>query len=204
MTRLVPIKRVARVRYGLGQPPPHSDDGVAIIRATNIYRGAIVPEGMIYARLEDLPRERAPLLVAGEILVVRSGAYTGDSALVTPDWEGSAPGYDLRLTPFEIEPRFLALQLLGRRCQDQISLVRSRAAQPHLNAEDLGDIEVVSLATREEERAVLGGLDARLSEIDPLLLDLNSMRWLVAELREAVIATSFEDLVAAPEGALEA
>ena len=63
---------------------------------------------------------------------------------------------------------------------------------------------MVSLATREEERAVLGGLDARLSEIDPLLLDLNSMRWLVAELREAVIATSFEDLVAAPEGALEA
>jgi type I restriction enzyme, S subunit len=195
VTRLVPIKRVARVRYGLGQPPPPSDDGVPIVRATNIFRGLITPEGMIYSRLEDLPLERAPLLVAGEILVVRSGAYTGDSALVSDEWAGSAPGYDLRLTPFAIEPRFLALQLLGRRCRDQINLVKSRAAQPHLNAEDLGALQVLSLDSREEERSVLSVLDTRLAEIDPLLLDLASMRSLVAELREAVVASSFEDLL---------
>jgi type I restriction enzyme, S subunit len=199
VTRFVPIKRVARVRYGLGQPPPAADDGVAIIRATNIFRGTIVSEGLIYARITDLPLERAPLLLAGEILVVRSGAYTGDSALVSPEWEGSAPGYDLRLTPFGIEPRFLALQLLGRRCQDQIGLVKSRAAQPHLNADDLGDVRVVSLDTRAQERLVLSVLDDRLSELDPLLTDLNAMRLLVAQLREAVIASSFEDIVTVSE-----
>jgi hypothetical protein len=30
------------VLCGLGQPPPLADDGIAIIRATNIFRGRIV------------------------------------------------------------------------------------------------------------------------------------------------------------------
>lgn len=76
--RAVRMKQVADVRYGLGQPPPARPDGIPILRATNIERGRINPEGMIYAALPDLPLHRAPLLKSGEVLVVRSGAYTGD------------------------------------------------------------------------------------------------------------------------------
>lgn len=195
MTRLVPLKRVARVRYGLGQPPPSSDDGIPILRATNIYRGSIVSDGLIFARLEDLPLERAPLLEVGEILVVRSGAYTGDSALVTERWAGSAPGYDLRLTPLTIVPAFLALQLLGRRCLDQIELVRARAAQPHLNAEDLGEIAVISLASRDEEQVAVARAMARLDRLEPVLADLDSMRSVLMELRESTVASVFEGLL---------
>ncbi|MBG0816063.1 restriction endonuclease subunit S [Planomonospora sp. ID82291] len=113
---------------------------------------------MIYADLKDLPLTRAPLLKAGEILVVRSGAYTGDSALVTSEWEGSAPGYDLRLTPERVEPRFLAYSLLGIEATHQIDIARSRAAQPHLNAEELGEIEIV-LPQIEEQWRIADFLD---------------------------------------------
>lgn len=94
--RMMRLKHVARVSYGLGQPPALSDAGIPIIRATNILKGKITADDLIFAAKADLPLDRAPLLRRGEILVVRSGAYTGDSALITDPWEGSAPGYDLR------------------------------------------------------------------------------------------------------------
>ena len=123
---LVRLKEVADVRYGLGQPPPASPSGIPILRATNIERGRINPDDMIFAALADLPLGRAPLLEAGEVLVVRSGAYTGDSALITREWEGSAPGYDLRLTPRSIDSRFLAYQMLSSRVLDQIEIAINR------------------------------------------------------------------------------
>jgi restriction endonuclease S subunit len=185
--KFVALKRVAKVTYGLGQPPPLSEDGVALIRATNISKGSISDVDMIRASVNSIPLDRAPLLRAGEILVVRSGAYTGDSALIPKKWEGSAPGYDLRVTPFHIEPRFLAHQLLGRLVESQIDLVRSRAAQPHLNAEDLGQVQVVS-TDESTEVSVAARLDRSRSRVDALLADLNRQILLLEERRQALIA----------------
>jgi len=149
------------VTYGLGQPPPlsQSPTDVPIIRATNVFRGRIDADDLIRAKVEDLPLGRAPLLSFGEILVVRSGAYTGDSALVTRDWVGSAPGYDLRVTPTATDSQLLAMQMLGRRFLDQVDIAKGRAAQPHLNAEDLGDV-VVMTASASREKTVATNLVA--------------------------------------------
>lgn len=169
MSGLVPLKRCARVTYGLGQPPVLSDDGVPIIRATNIFRGRIVPEGLIRAGVDDLPTDRAPLLSAGEVLVVRSGAYTGDSAIVTPEWAGAAPGYDLRATPNRgIEPRFLAYSLLGMLAMDAMMIARTRAAQPHLNAEDLSEVPIWECSV-ESQQAIADFLDAETACLDALI-----------------------------------
>lgn len=162
------LKTVAKVTYGLGQPPPPADTGIPIIRATNIFRGRIDPAGLIFAIKEDIPLDRAPLLEQGEILVVRSGAYTGDSALVTSDWVGSAPGYDLRVSPFGAEPRFLAYVLLSTYGMDQIDLARTRAAQPHLNAEDLGELRLW-LPAISYQRAIADYLDRETARIDALI-----------------------------------
>lgn len=164
-----PIKRFAGISYGLGQPPPLTDEGVPILRATNIERGKINPAGLVYARRHDLPSDRAPLLSAGEILVVRSGAYTGDSALVTREWSGSAPGYDLRLTPrASAEPRYLAYCLLGEHALNEMQLLSTRAAQPHLNAEELGEVSV-RMPSLSEQCAIADYLDAETTRIDALI-----------------------------------
>ncbi|MFJ2743438.1 restriction endonuclease subunit S [Streptomyces sp. NPDC087440] len=168
MNPTVAVKRVAQIQYGLGQPPKLSEDGIPILRATNITRGKITERGLLRANLEDLPIKRAPLLTEGEILVVRSGAYTGDSARITKKWAGSAPGYDLRVTPISVESRYLAHVLLSIPVQDQIKLVSSRAAQPHLNAEDLGEVEIWS-PPLEEQRRIADFLDAETSRIDTLI-----------------------------------
>lgn len=180
---MVELKRMATITYGLSQPPPLADEGVPIVRATNIERGKITAKELIFAALDQLPLDRVPLLRAGELLVVRSGAYTGDSALVTPEWERSAPGYDLRVNPTPaLEPRFAAYSLLGGVALDHMVLASSRAAQPHLNAEDLGQVPILRLTPREQG-AIADFLDRETARIDALiskkraLVDKVDARW---------------------------
>ncbi|WP_329555275.1 restriction endonuclease subunit S [Streptomyces sp. NBC_00696] len=161
------IKHLAQVDYGLGQPPRLSESGVPILRATNINKGKISKAGLIYASLKDLPLDRAPLLRSGEILVVRSGAYTGDSALITDEWAGSAPGYDLRVTPERVEPRYLAYCLLSSVAMQQMDIAKGRAAQPHLNAEELGEV-IVELPELSQQRHIANFLDVETARIDTL------------------------------------
>jgi type I restriction enzyme S subunit len=179
------LKHVARVGYGLGEPPALSETGIPILRATNITRGKFTVGGLIFAAREDLPLDRAPLLLEGEILVVRSGAYTGDSAMVTSTWAGSAPGYDLRVSPVGAHPAYLAYCLLSNVALDQMDLARNRAAQPHLNAEDLGGV-TLRVPPVDEQRRIVGYLDAETARIDALLaatgrqIDLLNCRRLAA------------------------
>jgi type I restriction enzyme S subunit len=162
------LKHLARVGYGLSQPPALSHTGIPILRATNIMLGKFTADGLIFAARETLPLDRAPLLREGEILVVRSGAYTGDSAMVTSTWAGSAPGYDLRVSPVGAHPAYIAYCLLSIVALDQIDLARNRAAQPHLNAEDLGDV-ILRIPPIGEQRRIAGYLDAETARMDVLL-----------------------------------
>lgn len=182
MTATIPLKRVARIRYGLGQPPPTADEGVPILRATNISLGRISPENMIFANLDDLPLDRAPLLEAGEILVVRSGAYTGDSAIVTADWAGAAPGYDLRVTPDRelVDPSFLAWCLLGAEATEHMAVVSGRAAQSHLNTDELGATPV-RVPTLEQQRKIAAFLDDQVGRIRSLVAERNRQITLLTE-----------------------
>ncbi len=196
-TDACPLKRVARVTYGLGQPPPEADDGVAIIRATNISRGTITTHNLMRTKLDDLPLDRAPLLREGEILVVRSGALTGDSARITAAWAGSAPGYDLRVAPVSIDSRFLAWQLLGRYAIDQIHIARTRAAQPHLNAEELSEV-VVRRGARDEEARVADALDELSTRLGAVKVRLQEQADLLVEHRQALITAAVTGELSVP------
>ncbi len=141
---IIKFKYLAKVRYGLGQPPKQLDNGLKIIRATNVERGKIVEKGMLYVDPNDIPWDRNPTLNKGEIIVVRSGAYTGDSAIVTEEYAGCIAGYDMVATPFNCYPKFLSTVLLSHYIlYEQIYLLRMRSAQPHLNAEELNELQVI-------------------------------------------------------------
>jgi len=126
----------AQVRYGLGQPPKARTTGVALIRATNISRGTISPINMIYVDPQDVPPGRNAFLKEDEVLVVRSGAYTGDIAQVTKEWEGCVAGYDLVITPGRyLTGEFVEAYLLMPFIQKGYFYnLKARAGQPHLNA----------------------------------------------------------------------
>lgn len=163
------LKSVAAVRYGLGQPPVELSSGVAMIRATDVDAGTIRRGNFLRVDPDDLPRGRNPYLKTNEIIVVRSGAYTGDSSIVPLDLEGAVAGYDMVVTATRVSPRFLAYCLLSRYVlEGQIFLLTLRAAQPHLNAEELGGIQLALPPTLEEQEAIADFVDVKFGELNRL------------------------------------
>jgi len=164
--RLTRLKSVAEVRYGLGQPPAQLASGVAMIRATDVDAGHIYTNNLMCVDPTDLPADRNPYLRAGEIIVVRSGAYTGDSAIVPPELEGCVAGYDMVVTVKRASPHFVAYCLLSRYVlHDQILLLTLRAAQPHLNAEELRGVLLAIPPSHSEQDAIVAFLDRKLTEV---------------------------------------
>lgn len=165
--KLCRLKSVANIRYGLGQPPAELSSGVAMIRATDVDAGKIRPDNLLRVDPAELPLDRNPYLKAGEIIVVRSGAYTGDSAIVPPALDGAVAGYDMVATVTHASSQFVAYGLLSKYVlEDQILLLTLRAAQPHLNAEELGSVVFAMPPTREEQQRIVAYLDASCAAID--------------------------------------
>jgi type I restriction enzyme, S subunit len=186
--RLNRLKSVANVRYGLGQPPPELTAGVAMIRATDIDAGIILTDKLVRVDPEQLPRDRKPFLRAHEIIVVRSGAYTGDSAIVPRELEGAVAGYDMVVTVTRASARFIAYCLLSRYVlQGQILLLTLRAAQPHLNAEELGSVLIGLPPTRDQQEAIADNLDNKLAEVRKLVAAIEAQIATLTAYRKSLI-----------------
>jgi len=160
------LKAIGDIRYGLGQPPKQIENGLPIIRATNVSFGKITTKDMLFVDPKDLPYDRKPILKTNEIIVVRSGAYTGDSAIIPKEYAGSVTGYDMVFTPKYINPKFIAFSILSNYIfKDQLVIASLRAAQPHLNKEELGNT-LVSIPPFSEQTAIANYLDLKASAID--------------------------------------
>ena len=163
---MMKLGEIANVRYGLGQPPAIEANGIPMIRATNVKRGRIAREGLIFINPNAVPNSRDPFLRAGDILVVRSGAYTGDVALVTKEWEGAIAGYDLIVTPSgTIDSQFLTYYLLSSPVQKRHFVgLKVRSAQPHLNSSQVEEtpIPLPPLSEQQKIAEILSSADERL------------------------------------------
>lgn len=184
------VKFIGNIKYGLGEPPEKMDDGLPIIRATDIYRGSIDGSQVQRVNPDKVPWSRNPELRTGDILVVRSGAYTGDSAIVLDEWAGSIAGYDMVLTPTKAYPKYISYNLLSKHIlEGQIYLAKSRAAQPHLNAEELGDT-VIAYPVIREQKEIVEYLDRKTAEIDAQKATIQQAIDLLKEYRTALITNA--------------
>lgn len=181
------LKRKTSIKYGLGEPPQQDADGLPFIRATNVMRGRIVDHEMQFVDPKDVPWERDPILRTDDIIVVRSGAYTGDSAIIPPKYDGAIAGYDMVVRPTNCQARFLSWTLLSQYVlQAQIELESMRAAQPHLNAEELGSVLILDLP-ESEQRAISSFLDRETAKINALIEKNEKLIELLQEKRTALI-----------------
>lgn len=163
VTKLVDV---SDIRYGLGQPPEFDRCGIPMVRATDIKKGRIVSGTIKCVRQDSVPKSRDPYLKKGDLLVVRSGAYTGDAAMYDGVWRTAIAGYDLVVSPMmaKINPEFLAFYILGETAQSYFRSQRDRSAQPHLNSKQLGEthIPLPSLQEQIEVKNVLQALERRI------------------------------------------
>ena len=160
-----------------------------MIRATNVKRGRISAEGLIRIKRQAIPESRNAFLKAGDIIVVRSGAYTGDVAMVTKDWAGSVAGYDLVLSLGEqIDPAFCSFNILGDAVQTYFRSQSARSAQPHLNRHQLESTEIPLPPLPEQRKIarVLGMVQRAIEQQERLLA-------LTAELKNALLHKLFTE-----------
>ena len=182
------LKTVSRVRYGLGQPPAESASGLPFIRATNVERGQIRERDLIRVDPAEIPSSRDAILQEDEIVVVRSGAYTADSAIIPKRYAGAIAGYDMVVTATDVFSGFLAMILLSTYIRDDQLIVESmRSAQPHLNAEELGSASLL-LPSPAEQTAITDYLNQMLSDTDNVIERTNREIGLLREYRTRLIA----------------
>jgi type I restriction enzyme S subunit len=142
---------------------------------------------MVHVDAEDVPDERDAILEEGDIIVVRSGAYTGDSAIVTESFAGGVAGYDMVVRPTdEVSPKYLSYCLLSDFFEVQVSLCSGRAAQSHLNAKELGGFPF-PVPPLDEQHTIAAYLDRKTAQIDTLIAKKQRLIDLLQEQRTAVI-----------------
>ncbi|MFH1081061.1 MAG: restriction endonuclease subunit S [Pseudomonadota bacterium] len=189
--RIIRLKHFAAIYYGLSQPPEYRSAGSAFIRATNVKRGELTAIGLVFVDEADLPFSRIVRLKTDDIIVVRSGAYTGDSAIVTEKWEGAIAGYDMVVRCYRLAvPTFVSFAMLCQYVLEaQIDPLRIRAAQPHLNAEELGDI-VLALPPESEQQAIVAHIKQETKKLDAMRDATEKTIGLLKERRAALIAAA--------------
>lgn len=182
------LKYVAAIKYGLGQPPKEKGDGLPIIRATNVFRGKIDTNNLVFVDPEDVPYERDPILRENDIIVVRSGAYTADSAIIPKEFDGAVAGYDMVIRSYMNNPKFLSYCLLSNYVlKKQLLLHAIRAAQPHLNREELGET-VILLPPIPEQSAIVTHIEAECSRLDTIIDKFKKQIELFKEYRATLIS----------------
>jgi len=184
------FKHLAGIRYGIGEPPVYRAEGTPLIRATNVDAGSIRSGGLVYVDPADIPDKRIIWLAPGDIIVVRSGAYTGDSAIVQEHHCPAIAGFDMVVSPKCVNPFFLQYALLSRYLKsNQIDLQKMRAAQPHLNAEELGSCFVL-VPPSVEQAQIVEFLSRSTMRVDGVISKTERSINLLKERRSALITAA--------------
>jgi Restriction endonuclease S subunits len=137
---------------------------------------------------EDIPEARIIWLQPGDIIVVRSGAYTGDSATIPVEIGKCIAGFDMVLQCNSVNAKFVQYALLSNYLKNaQIDLEKMRAAQPHLNSVELGNC-VLLAPPLVEQSAIVAFLDAETARIDGLIQEAEIGINLLRERRTTLIS----------------
>ena len=175
---------ISRIRYGTGSPPLRvepSAESVPFLRATDIKDGQVFLSDLPHISRDQPKKMEKCKLSGGELVIVRSGVNTGDCAVVPEQLQGSYAAYDLIVqTNDQVTPEFLCACLYTSFGKAQIDTVKNRAAQPHINAEEVKRLEVphpsldvqhrlvaeLAAAAAERDRA-LKEAERRLTSFEP-------------------------------------
>ena len=143
------------IRYGTSQPPTFNELGeFKFIRATNIKAGRITENGMLRISADEAAKIEKCRLNGNEIIIVRSGANTGDTCVVTDEYRDQYAGYDIIVTlNLEIaNPVFFNELMNTHYMQAIIKPLTVRAAQPHINSEQVQNLPMLVVPLQEQEQ----------------------------------------------------
>jgi type I restriction enzyme, S subunit len=132
------------IRYGTGSPPNYSESGIPFLRATNVKAGRIEKKGMVFLSEREAQKIAKCFVNEGDLIIVRSGANTGDCAYISEEYANCLAGYDLIVEMEKVKSRFYNFFLNSIWGKAIIEKLSRRAGQPHLNSEQVSNIECIA------------------------------------------------------------
>ena len=136
---------IDKLKYGTSSPPSFSPSGHKFIRATNIKNGSIVEDNMMFIDDTEASKLEKCKLTNRDLIIVRSGVNAGDVCRIGDEYAGQYAGYDIIITANTemINTIFLNSLLNNRNYIDLvIKPLTRRAAQPHLNAQQVKSMSI--------------------------------------------------------------
>jgi type I restriction enzyme S subunit len=111
------------------------DDGIPHIQATHIKRGRINFDANYYVGAERSAAHAKLVLREGDVLIVQTGAGTGDAWIVSSEDEGINCHALIVLTPTKtmISGHFLLAVLLSGHGKQKLESIQTGGMHPHLN-----------------------------------------------------------------------
>jgi hypothetical protein len=178
---------ITDIRYGLYVEPDYKQKGISFVRALNLFDFWI--DGEIL-KIEEANVQDNYKLQAGDCLIVRSGANTGNVSCVFPDFQNSTFGsyiIRIRFDNLKIDPYFAALFLTTKFGSLQTKKLKTGSAQLNLNIPNLKEIVIPILSQsfqKQIQNLVLRSYDEKEKSVslykkaeDTLLEELGLKDW---------------------------
>lgn len=135
------------LKYGVSTPPIYSTNGTPFIRATNIKGGGITKNGMVYISNIEASKIEKCRLDEGDLIIVRSGANTGDCSRIPKEYQDAYGGFDIIIKIDEPYSTFYNFLLNTKSGKAVLAPLTRRAGQPHLNSKQITALEVIAPPT---------------------------------------------------------
>jgi len=136
-------KGIDSIKYGISIPPEFSEFGYPFIRATNIKNGGIKSDNMLFISELEAKKIMKCKLNFGDVIIVRSGANTGDNAVVNTEYEGAYAAYDIIIRMNNLFHPIFINGILNSVYKEAVILpLTRRAGQPHLNTTQINNLPI--------------------------------------------------------------
>ncbi len=143
----------SKVGYGVGSPPPFTNSGIPFLRAGNIKPRGINNRNLVFFDEKDAASISRSLVHAGDVVIVRRGAYTGDCVVIPERFDGAYVGYDLICKPSDsTNPYWFAAAWNYPTIWQRIEKLRSRAAQQGLNKQQIESFKLPRPPKYEQDK----------------------------------------------------
>jgi type I restriction enzyme S subunit len=167
------------------------ESGVPYVQATHIKNGRINFDGAYFVTREWSQSHSKSILRAGNVLLVQTGAGTGDVALVSDNETNFNCHALIIIAPNKevMQGAFLSLVMQSAYGQQTLSSIQTGAMHPHLNC---GEVKFIYLPVPplEEQSAIVVSTHRKGQQIEELIAEAESGISFLLERRAALISAA--------------
>ena len=192
---VMPLKRWVKIKItdGPHETPNLIDDGIPFVSAEAVRDGKINFDAIRGYISHDLHKQYIKKCYPrkNDIFMIKSGATTGNLALVDTDCEFSiwSPLALIRANEKKILPKYLFLSLHADYVQNQVQTLWSFGTQQNIGMGIIERLYVIAPSVKEQY-IIVGHLDRETSKIDELIAKVTEAIERLKEYRTALISAA--------------